>query len=295
MFANRRRLFREEAFARRGQTEPPDGLRRGNAPHEWVILAGLAAALVGAIVWGLFGSVERSLLAECALVQPGERYPVLSDVSGSVAAVLVNGGDPVAVGEPIARVKTPELERQVRVARARVAMLNEQPQDSPSDALSIARTDLLDLEAMRATGEYILSPFAGTIAWHNLAAGQAVATGAEVAVVRSGADDELEAITFMTGRDAQRIGPGMEARVLAGESKPEGWERALKAEVREVSQCPTSPPGWLTDLGLPAPAGSHPVRVALQDTPDSRTMDGAPCSLQVVLRRVPPVRLLGSY
>ncbi len=73
-------LFREEAFARRGQREPIDGLLRVTAPHEWVILLGLVLALGATAAWGLFGSVERSLGADCALVQPDERYAELGDV-----------------------------------------------------------------------------------------------------------------------------------------------------------------------------------------------------------------------
>ena len=295
MFGNRRRLFREEAFTRRGQTEPLDGLLRVTAPHEWFILAGLALALVGAIAWGLFGSVERSLLAECVLVQPGERYSVLSEVSGSVAALLVTGGDRVAAGEPVGRVKTSGLERQVRVARARVAILEEKPQDSAGDALSMARAELVDLEAMQATGEYILSPYAGTIVWLSLTVGQAVAAGAEVAAVRAGEEDELEALTLVSGKNAQAIEAGMEARVVTAESKPAAWERALRAEVREVSQQPASPPEWLTALGLSAEPRGHIARVALRDAPDSMTVDGDSCSLRIILRRDPPVRFLGGY
>ena len=83
--------------------------------------------------------------------------------------------------------------------------------------------------------------------------GQAVTPGAEIPAVRAGADGDLEAVTFISGRDAQRIEPGMEARVLRGKLEPDGWERALKAEVHEVSPQPASPPGWLTALGLAAP------------------------------------------
>ena len=252
---------------------------RVTAPHEWLILTGLALASAGAIVWELFGRIERSLLAKCVLVHPGERYSVLSEVSGSVTAVLVNGGDRVAAGEPIARMNTLGLEGQVRVARPRVSMLEEKPQDSAGDALSMARAELVDLGAMQATGEFILSPHAATISWHNLAVGQAVAAGAEIAAVRTGEDHELEAVTFVPGQNAQRIEPGMETRVLTGESKPRGWERALRAQVREVSQQPVPRPGWLTELGLAAATHSHMVRVALQDAPDSMTVDSDSCSL----------------
>lgn len=69
-----RSVFREEAFALRGQREPIDGLLQVTAPHEWAILAGLVLAALAVVGWGFLGSVERGLRAGCVLAVPGERY-----------------------------------------------------------------------------------------------------------------------------------------------------------------------------------------------------------------------------
>ena len=66
--SERRRLFRDEAFARRGRTEPIDGLLRIMAPHEWLVLLLLGCALVAALLWAVFGTVERGLSVSCALI-----------------------------------------------------------------------------------------------------------------------------------------------------------------------------------------------------------------------------------
>ncbi len=66
--ARRRHLFREEALARRGRAEPVDGLLRITAPHEWLFLALLAAALLGVLAWTVFGTIERGHSADCLLV-----------------------------------------------------------------------------------------------------------------------------------------------------------------------------------------------------------------------------------
>ena len=68
MSAQRRRLFRDEAFVRRGRTEPIDGLLRITAPHEWLFLALLGCALIGVLVWAVFGTVERGISAPCVVV-----------------------------------------------------------------------------------------------------------------------------------------------------------------------------------------------------------------------------------
>ncbi len=67
---SQRRLFRDEAFARRGRTEPIDGLLRITAPHEWVFLALLAVALIAVLAWSVFGTIERGLSASCLVTAP---------------------------------------------------------------------------------------------------------------------------------------------------------------------------------------------------------------------------------
>ena len=293
MFLGRRSLFRAQAFARRGQTEPLDGLLRVTAPREWVVMMGLALALLGFAIWGVFGSVERSVSAGCLVVHPGERYAVLSEVSGYVAGVLVNAGDVVEAAEPIARIRTTELERQVRVARARVELLEAQGQAGrPDDALALAQAELLDLEAMKSSGEYIVSPYAGTVTWNSLTVGQGVTVGTEVAGLHEGVDGDLEAVAFIPAESAQRIAPGMEAGVLVGGLS---HGRALKAEVIEVPGPATTPPGWLAALGFDSPVHSHIVWVTLRDAPEALPSDGAPCRLRIILSRERPVRLLGPF
>ena len=294
MFLGRRSLFRAQAFARRGQTEPLDGLLRVTAPREWVVLAGLALALLGFIIWGVFGNVERSVSAECLMVHPGERYTVLSEVSGYVAAVLVNAGDVVEAAEPIARIRTTELERQVRVARARVELLEAQGQAGrpDDDALALAQAELLDLEAMQASGEYIVSPQAGTVTWNSLTAGQGVTVGTEVAGLHKGVDGDLEAVAFIPAESAQRIAPGMEAGVLAGGLS---HGRALEAEVIDVPGPVATPSGWLAALGFDSPVHSHIVWVTLREAPEALPSDGTPCLLRIILSRERPVRLLGPF
>ena len=68
--SQRRRLFRDEAFARRGRAEPIDGLLRITAPHEWVFLALLGIALIAVLAWAVFGTIERGLSASCLVTAP---------------------------------------------------------------------------------------------------------------------------------------------------------------------------------------------------------------------------------
>ncbi len=73
--SERRRLFRDEAFARRGRSEPIDGLLRITAPHEWLFLAMLGCAMVGVLLWAVFGTIERGLSAPCVFAETSAGEP----------------------------------------------------------------------------------------------------------------------------------------------------------------------------------------------------------------------------
>ena len=210
MSANRRGLFRDEALARRGQREPIDGLLRVTAPHEWAVLVGLGLVLAAVSVWAVFGSVERSLAADCVLAQRGERYAVLSGVAGYVTEVLAAPGDPVTAGRPLARIATPDARQRAALARARIAALEAEGQ---ADELARARAELLELEAMEEYGDFIVSPYSGIVVSHTLAPGRAVIAGAEVAQVLDSADPGWDAVALLPPDRAHGVPVGMAAQV----------------------------------------------------------------------------------
>ena len=279
-------LFREEAIASHGKTERLDVLPQVTAPHEWAVLAGLALVLLGAGAWGVFGSIETRLTTACLLVRPGDRHAVLAELSGTVVEVLVDTGDAVQSGQALARVRRPELRRSLRVARARVAALETRP---AGERLRAARTELADLEMMEAVGDVIVSPWAGEVATLELAPGEPVAAGAEVARIRAGPAGGLEAVAFVAPADAARVAAGMTARVLA----PAGGRRSvLEGELREVSARSAAAPGWFAGFGLPAPDQGHLVRLSLRGAPGRTLADGDRCQLDVVTGRQAPIRFL---
>ena len=285
----KRNLFREEAFARRGQTEPLDGLLRVTAPHEWVMVAGLGLALLGVVVWALFGSIERSLSSECVLARPGERHKVISEVTGKVAEVRGNAGDWVEAGQPLGRVTIPELTLQVGLAGARLAALESNP-NSASGALAEARAQLQELESLQASQEALVSSHTGEVVEFHLVRAQSVKSGDEVAEIRTGSESQLESFAFVQPDVAQKLEPGMEAQVFyAALGRNESV--SLDAEVREVSSGPAAPSSWLTDFGLTRSAHSQLVRLSLHEIPHT-AVEGELCDLRIVISKDPPVRLL---
>ena len=72
-----RTVFREKALARRSEREAVDARLQVTAPHEWLLLSGLAVALLALLAYGLLGRAERSLMIEAVVIQPGERVDVV--------------------------------------------------------------------------------------------------------------------------------------------------------------------------------------------------------------------------
>ncbi len=104
--SERRRLFRNEAFDRRGRSEPIDGLLRITAPHEWLFLTMLGCALFGVLLWAVFGTIERGLSGPCALTSPpvGERFAVVRLSTDDARRVAVGMSARVrtnGAGEPL--------------------------------------------------------------------------------------------------------------------------------------------------------------------------------------------------
>lgn len=291
------KVFREEAVARRSRPEPLDERLQVTAPHEWVVLAALGLSLLVFLAWAVFGRVDRTLVATAVLVQPGERYAVVSPVSGSVIEPLAEVGDAVERGQPIARVRVPEAERQARITRIIVSAVEDGMRGVESGAdlrgalLAAARDELAAVE-LRA-GESIVAPSAGTLVAHRLGAGQPVRVGETVARVRGRSTGAWQALAFVSPQDAERLqSSDMEVEVLTRPGQP--GERRLEARVLKVSDRPVTAPAWLADLGLTTPAPAHLLELVLNEPPPETLADGTQGRVRITLGQQSPAALLAG-
>ena len=286
----RSKVFREQALSHRARPEPLDARLQVTAPHEWVALLALAAALAALLLWGVFGAVERSVTASAVVVQSGERRAVSSLVSGQVAEVLVDVGDAVAKGQAIARVRPDEARRQARLARRLLDAIAENPALRQEAAavrqmlLDTASDELQRIE--RAALEPITAPRQGTLVSHDLVLGQPVRVGETVAWVRGRSEKPWQALAFLPAADAGRVAPGMAAEVTTM-SPGGGAPRTFAARVVAASDRPVAAPRWLADLGLSAAGPAHLLRLAIHahKASDAPLVDGAGGKARVVLGR----------
>lgn len=236
-------LFREKALARMGQTEPLDSLLRVTAPREWVILCALAVALLSVAAWVFLGSIQQKVAATCILAMPGQRQAIISPESGAVVEVLVQTGERVERGQQIAKINPTELMYQARVARARIALLEQTPGIATSPdkgGLAAARAELLAVESMLEASAVLTSPESGEVATLSLVPGQVVTAGSVVGRIRAGSDHRMEVLAFVSPESADVITPGMRARIAV--KSRQGDTDWLGAEVAAVSPQPVVAP-----------------------------------------------------
>ena len=288
--------FLEEAAASRSERQQLDHLLRVAAPHERAVLAGIGALVLALVSWALFGSVVRTVTIDGVLIRPGDRHAVVSSEPGHLVEYLVDVGDRVAAGNPIARQSVPELDRERQILRDRVDFLQEEIRDSEGGGaalrsrLASARSAMLQLEARRSAREFLASHVAGEVTALGLSSGDYMPPGTAVAQIRTAEDDSVQAVTQVGSRLAEGIRSGMKASIEV--TMPDGGIRRLNAGVHRVTPGPL--PSWLAAERAPVVGPAHRVDVALHPEADMLSLDGAACRIHVVLGHYRPIALLGS-
>lgn len=284
-------IYRNEAVTRRGQRESIDGLPRVTAPHEWLIQLALLVAIIVLISWATLGEIQRGISTDCMLLYPGNRNVITSGTNGRVAEIFVQVGSVVEVDQPVARLRSDELDRQVRIAQARVEALEDVTDPVESHELRLARTDLRELAALRTEGQLIVSNVAGEVMAHELFVGRAIEPNDVIAIVRTADPGMIEAVALVSSENARRIELGMEARVGTSSAITSG-DDVVVADVVEISNTPVHPPDWLYDLGLSSQHQMHLVKLGLRDQLEAQVADGSTCNARIIYERGSPMSVI---
>jgi HlyD family secretion protein len=163
-------MFRKAALDRLSSPDQLDMLLQVTRTPAWLGLGGLVMLVGAAILWGLFGTIPTNVQAEGILVSRGGVFDVFAGAGGTVAEVAVKEGDAVDLGQVVARIDQPELERQLENARAELAEIQASHADLQAytnkdiglrtESLVVQRAKLQDTIAfsqdrLKAVGEQI--------------------------------------------------------------------------------------------------------------------------------------------
>ena len=292
MFSN---PFLDKTANSRNKHQQLDHLLRVTAPHERMILAGIGLVLLALLTWALFGTFVRGVTIDGVLIKPGPRHEMVSIESGYLVEFLVNPGDHVEAGDPIARQSIQELDRETAALRDKVEMKETELQQVGEEdkvlrsLLTAAHVALLQMEAHRSAKELIVSPIAGEIMALRSAPGEYLHAGSAVAQIRDAEDQSLQAVLGVAPRMAKRIQPGMQASVEI--MMPDDAQRRFDGEVSSVTPGPL--PNWLATRKPAGPNATHRVDVVLHHATDLSLQDVTPCRVRIVLGQQPITALFG--
>jgi HlyD family secretion protein len=116
-------IFRSVALERLSSPEQLDQLMQVTTPRGWLMLIGVGALLVTAVVWGVVGSVPERIAGHGILIRSGGVLEVEAPGDGRVTDVAVRVGDHVSEGQVVARIQRQDLVLRIQQKRSEVGEL----------------------------------------------------------------------------------------------------------------------------------------------------------------------------
>ncbi len=101
-------IFREAALARYVGLEELDTMVKVTSPRLWLLLGVLVGVVLAIVSWLILAKAPDTVTGRGLLIPSEGLFEVGLDVQGRVLGVLVNRGDQVEAGDPLAVIEGPE-------------------------------------------------------------------------------------------------------------------------------------------------------------------------------------------
>lgn len=181
--AEKKEIFRSVALERLSSPEQLDQLMQVTTPRGWLLLVGVGALLVTALVWGVLGSVPERIDGQGILIRSGGVLDVEAPGEGRVTDVSVRVGEMVSEGQVVVRIARQDLVLRIQQARNQVAELRgrvqQQARFGANDTQLQAAWRAQRREQLQATidaGESTLRALNEAVATHEQLARQGLIT-----------------------------------------------------------------------------------------------------------------------
>lgn len=144
--SSKNNLFRKEALDRLSSPERLDQLMQIAQPKKWIPLAAMGSLIAVGITWSIFGRIPITIAGQGVLVFPSRVVSLQASTSGQILELKIRPGDRVKKGQVLATIDQTELQKQLDLARQKLAQLQEQ--DRNANLLKSQRT-ALDTDAIQ--------------------------------------------------------------------------------------------------------------------------------------------------
>jgi HlyD family secretion protein len=134
------KLFRKEALDRLSSPERLDQLMQVVQPNKWIPLAAMGSLIAVGLAWSVFGRIPITVAGQGVVVFPSKVAGFQSPSSGQILNLYVRIGDEVKKGQVLGTIDQTELQDKLKLARVKLAQLQEQDQNA--NTLQLQRTVL---------------------------------------------------------------------------------------------------------------------------------------------------------
>lgn len=233
---------------------------------DWAVFAMMVVALVAVAVWAVWGTIETTVRSEGIIISAAGVREIQAPEPVVVEQLLVEEGDIVAVGDPVAKLDLPRLRTDIEEADQRLSdILDERRQvrerNKPAargDGAVLGssfdrgwqsyleylkhvakkrREDLQDLQAQLDEHSTLESPHAGRVIQIVTFPGERAQPGEAIVVIEP-TDAPLRLVAFVPQR-GERPRKGAQVSILPSTVDPDEYGY-VKGTVRSVSLTPQS-------------------------------------------------------
>jgi HlyD family secretion protein len=146
-------IFRKVALERLSSPEQLDQLLQVTDPKGWMALGALGLILLSSLAWGVWGAIPTEATGEGILLRRGGVSDLVAPGAGQIEEVLVGIGDVIEKGQPVARIRQEELQRQIADSQAKLAGLRDEYRERQRYSTEQERLRARDLAQQRANLE----------------------------------------------------------------------------------------------------------------------------------------------
>jgi HlyD family secretion protein len=159
------RVFRKVSLDRLSSPEQLDQVMQVTNPRGWIALSAIAALLVTAVAWSIFGTLSEKVSGGGILVKSGGVFEVASPAEGRVTDVSVSVGDSVTEGQVVAWIAQPEMSSRLQEARARLGALRAEHARAVAFTRGDARLQAQSMEQQRVNLRQSIAADEATLNW----------------------------------------------------------------------------------------------------------------------------------
>lgn len=130
-------MYRSPAIDHLSSPEDLNALQIIVSRRAWLANVACGVICLAALAWAVFGRIPVTVQGTGVLINPGNVRHVQSPAAGQIKELLIEVGQPINKGDLLARLKQPELEKQIEQEEA--TLLDEQALHSETSQLEAER------------------------------------------------------------------------------------------------------------------------------------------------------------